>query len=214
MARKKIKDWIPSEKDLAKLFIIYLEENGYDVYQEVPTCNGYCDIIGIKNGLIFAFETKMQFSFDVMEQAENNKNISNYTYLVVPYPKRGGLHYKKKLSKMIGIGVITVDEYRGVNIELESDYTQNIKRKIKLKDWQKLNEAGGKERWTPFKILVRDVKEYIKDKDGVSFKELWDNLEVYYSSLSSFRTSFTRNIYDGVINGIEIKNKMLYDKKI
>lgn len=204
MRRKKISDWLPDEKALAKIVIEFLEKSNYDTYQEVKTINGYCDIIGIKEELVYSIETKLQFSFDVLEQARENIKISNYSYIAIPFPKKGRLNFKCEIAKMLGIGVIAVYSETVCKVILEPKYNEKIKRAVKLKEWQKLNEAGGKERLTDYKVLVKNIHEYLTSNGSTTLKELYDNLDSHYASYNSFRGAFTKYIKTGIISTLEI----------
>lgn len=212
MRRKKINEWLTDEKSLAKIVVEYLESSGFDVFQEVETVNGYCDIVATKNEELFTIETKMQFSFDVLEQAKHNKKIANYTYIAVPFPKKGSLKFKCEIATLLGIGVIVVYPDKSCELITESQRINKIKRKPKLKDWQKDNEAGGKERMTSFKRLIIDINDYLILNESASFKELYENIDVHYSNYNSFRGSITKYIKEGFLKEFEIKDGKLYIK--
>lgn len=93
-------DW-ESEAEMAARVVEWLELQGYDVYQEVEYLAGIADIVAIKNRQIMVVECKMQFSFHVVEQANNWAPYADFTVVAVPsyYPKGSSRRWLTKSSR-------------------------------------------------------------------------------------------------------------------
>lgn len=202
-----------TEKELAKQFISYFQ--GKDIYQEVPTINGVCDIMILDNNIVTSVEVKNTLNFDVIEQAYNNKKCSHYAYIAVLVNKKRRV-FQLKICSMLGIGVIyyNVRSRRdNVSIAVEAVYNPKI-HPPKLKDWQKKNEAGSKsERITSFSNFVSEVEILVKDHiDGLTFKEIYEKLDKHYSNVASFKSSFKKMIDRKVIDNIAYTKDRLFHK--
>lgn len=120
---KKIKEALiskGSEEQIAELVIAWLEEQHWEVYQEVSFWSGgsTVDIIAKKENILWAIEVKKRLNFDVIAQADNNLNWFHFSSVAVPSPSSKKRHYgvphnrnrdmAKRICKDYGIGVIEI----------------------------------------------------------------------------------------------------------
>lgn len=190
------------ESDIAQICVNYLETKGYTVYKEV-TMNGKggrrADIYGTMGDISIIVEAKMSFSLKVIEQAYNWRVNANRAYICIPKPKRSGrksFNFGLKVCKELGIGVITVDyNMQDCNIELESNYHENIKRPV-LYDAQKNSVAGNDESkfHSAFKETCLNFDKYMIDKDNIKLSEIIDNIKHHYASKVSAQSSLKKMI--------------------
>ena len=199
------------ETELAEKFIEYFD--GQDVYQEVPA-NGIIDIVVVMGKALIGIEVKTRLSFEVIEQAHENRYNVNYTYIAVPSPRRQGFGFK--ICNMLGIGVLTYDEYEGVR-EVVSPQNTHIKgtpyyHKLKLEPWMKRSVAGSQnDRMTAFKATIENMVSYIKRFPGCTLKQCLANCDGYHwGSLSSARSAVYVWLQRGVIKDFQLIDGKLY----
>lgn len=181
-----------SEQELAERVVAWLEEQHWDVYQEVqPYRSGHiADIMAVRAGYLWVIECKTSFGFVVLEQA-NGWRV-HYRSVAVSMLKsqtrsRPGIgaaeHYYK-------VGVIEVGP-RGVretiNAPLQRHFHRNAKEYIrKLKpEHKKFAQAGSANggHYTPYNATIANVRAYIDRNPGCTLKEIIDHLgKMHYAS--------------------------------
>lgn len=205
---------------MAKYFVKYFENLSYKVYQEVKTPYGaICDIIAVKDNITICIEVKTSFNFDVLEQAFNNKNFCNYSYIAVPIAKKRT--FQRKVAKDYNIGVLELSKkkkYTYESIKIDDYYIYesitpllNIKpkRKPKLNNFHLLNEAGSKtERMTSFKYFINQIIDLLRKQEKLSYKEIYESLDKHYANINSFKSAIKKYID----NNLQIVNGLSYDK--
>lgn len=199
-----------SEAELAKQFIQFFS-GGYDVYPEVPA-QGIIDIVAVRHPVVIAIECKMQFGFDVLEQAVKNKQFAHYSYIAIPKPKKGLSKLKESVCKHCGVGVLTysVDEPKGKR-KKQSQVVQQLgeddqlagrikevvrpqlNRKINrpaLQPWMKQSIAGSQhQRMTAFKNTVAEIEKLLATKEAIKVDTALRRIKHHYGSLSSAKSS-------------------------
>jgi hypothetical protein len=114
------------EADLAAVVCQWLEFMGWDVYKEVPLGGGgsECDIVALKEGVVWAIECKMRAGEAVCLQAHKRLPYAHHVSIAVPEAKRNCI----------------VDYFlRGHGIGLLSVYPHVISRL----EWRKGKEQSG-----------------------------------------------------------------------
>ena len=203
--RDKIK-----EPELADKFICFFS-GGYDVYPEVPA-QGIIDIIAYRAPVVIAVECKMQFGFDVLEQAVKNKAFAHYSYIAIPKPIRKFSPLKEAVCKSQGIGVLTYDfaepkknnrnasqVLKGLDKDtLLADRIREVvkpclNRKIvkpNLEAWMKQSVAGSQsQRMTAFKNTVAEIERLLEKKGVIKVDEALRRIKHHYGSISSAKSS-------------------------
>jgi len=216
------------ETELARIIIRYLQEIGWEIYQEVQVSSfsSIADIVAVQNNLIWVLECKLSLSLDLISQAENWKSCSHYVSIVIPYKpyihgKRKGRDLALRILRDYGIGCFTVqkhdkDWYGDSSATIAQIEEPKLNRKAltnyirnSLTEEQKYwAEAGNaqKLRYTPFQDTKRQVISYIKNNPGCTFKELIDNIKHHYVSDTSAITSLRQWINIGIISEIYIND--------
>lgn len=214
------------ETDLAKIINNYLEDLGYESYKEVSLkgkggnirCDSY--IIKKQNNLIidsFTIETKLSFSLKVIHQSYLWKNYSKRNYICIPKPKRKDMklyNFSIDICKKMNIGIFIVDVFNKTVIEFFKPIDNNLNIKYPpLYEEQKNSEAGNdkSEYITSYKITIKNLKEFLKDKDWLDIKFVIENIKHHYKNNNSAINSIKKYIYKNIITDIEIlDNKIRY----
>lgn len=221
-----MKTW-ESEEQFAEIVIQWLEKNGWEVFQEVqPYGNGNrADIVAKKEDKYWIIETKLDFGFKVMNQADEWKNYANYVSIAVPYVRHSP--FREKLCKLLNIGVIAIttgycyswpdnnrisseDKQYGIT-ELVKPNEQEITHKKlitslteKHKTFAKAGNNYGA-RITPFSTTVDLLYTYVKEHNGCTLKEAIKNIKHHYSTINSAMTCLRERIQDNTIKKLSIE---------
>ena len=97
-----------TEVDLAKPVISYLEERGWDVYQEVLIYGKIADIVATFGKLTWIVEVKTSLSLKLLEQIYAWRGKANFISIAIPsnsYP--GGDCFVKDILVKNKIGMLT-----------------------------------------------------------------------------------------------------------
>ncbi len=204
------------ETDLAAPICKYLEQMGFEVYQEVIYA-GTADIVAKRRGLLWVIECKLRYNFEVLQQASNWRPYAHWVSVAVPSPKYWSITpVVSEIHKKLGLGLIYVgpNNFGDGAIIAREMREPPLHRKVNgalakaLREEQKTYAATGSagvKRWTPFKSTVRDVVRYVQFNPGVSMKEVLDNLPTHYQSKSTARSRLVYFIETGVINEIRLE---------
>ena len=193
-----------SEADIAQLFMDFYSDQ--DVYPEVPTANGICDIVIKDLEIVTTIEVKKSFTFKVLDQAIRNKDIANYSFIGVPAFK--DMQFRRKLCSDYGIGLITVDRDKHLNGNFnqivcweQAAFNPDPKFPPKLEEWMKRSIPGTKlERMTAFKLMIEDLEIALRRAGGrADFEKIINLKRSNYSSVQSARQTLKNHIRSGVV---------------
>jgi hypothetical protein len=214
-----------TEAELAEKFIQFFS-GGYDVYPEVPAY-GIIDIIAYRDPIVIAIECKMQFSFEVLEQAIKNKTYAHYSYIAIPKPKFYINGIKKRICNDYGIGVLTFREYKTeegytyskilkdmplderIANRIDEQVAPKLNRKIikpKLEEWMKKSIAGSQnDRMTAFKNTVEEIENMLIRKGKMKVEDALKEIRHHYGSISSAKSSLSSLCRSNVIKTFTIE---------
>jgi len=195
------------ETELAKYFIEYLSD--YDLYFEIPGLD--VDIVAKHGNILMAFEVKTSLNFKVIEQAARNCHWFHYSYVCVPYNKRFG--FARHICRDYGIGILGIRTGGGIGwgsiFEIEKAVLHRSAHKTidyvlsKLTAYSKRSIPGASgsdgTRITTFKLTIEAVINYVKRHPDPTIKEVLENINHHYSSLSSAKSSLYQWVRQGVI---------------
>lgn len=110
--------WHTSETDIAKPVIPWLEDQGFEVYQEVKIISGVADVVGVVSNRRLIIETKRQLSLQLIEQAYERTLSAHWVSIAVPqrartkngYPKALTSPFLAKILDQYGIGLIEITD--------------------------------------------------------------------------------------------------------
>lgn len=198
-----------SESELAKVVIEWLQDYGWEVYQEVQLerYGKTADIIAKQNGLIWVIECKLSNSLSVIEQAEYWSCFAHYSSVAVPYSRDSKIF--DKVLKWLGIGKICPCNF-GTSEEIKSvlhrkSYTK-IWDMILSEDHKTFAEAGNSsgEKLTPFTRTCRDILYEVKKSPGLTIKDLLEKVKTHYRTPSTARSCILKWAELGKIKGVKV----------
>lgn len=211
-----------SEIELAKCVISWLQDMKWEVYQEVVVQSGNrCDIVAVRNNIIWCIECKLSLSLKLISQANEFIGYAHYVSIVTPM-RATGLAFDVLQWKGIGALKVYDDVDRGILEYCKPFFMRKAKVKnIKegLCEEQKTYAAAGnnsKSYWSPFKTTEKRIQQYVKQHDGCTLKDILDNVATHYQEISTTRSVIPRWIRQGVIGGIKLinvegKNRFFYN---
>jgi hypothetical protein len=197
------------ETELAQKFIDYFSD--FEIYKEVLSNAGCCDIVVKDHHIITAIEVKTCFNFKVVEQAISNKRCYHYSYVATPTnPNR----IQEMICDKFGIGILVYDKecyWEPVYEKLRAVFNRKIKQP-KLEEYMKRSVAGSQhERITKFSNTVDEIKNFLKRSGPIKLSELFTKtMKYHWSSHHSARNCFTEYVRRKIIKGIEIKDGVVY----
>lgn len=199
------------EEDLAGVVIDYLEDLGWEVFQEVGHGVGVADIVARSGKLIWVVEAKTSLSLQVMAQAARWRWHTHYVSVAVPRGKRRDSSYgfASRILSDYGIGLLEVD--------CQSRYVQptlvpSLMRKAasdrlaaglveEQKYYAKAGSKSGKH-YTKWSGTRDRLVAYVFAHPGCTLKEALSNIEHHYHSPSSARASMAQLILTSAIPSI------------
>jgi hypothetical protein len=204
-----------TEADLAKKVVVWLEENGWDVYQEVQPrgTERAADIVATCGQLVWIVECKMSLGLSVLAQSHLWHGWAHYVSVAVPTVRgRGGRHYSRYYAKRClrrdGVGLIEVggfDASEKVKPSLNRRASHAKEMRDGLEPEHKHYAAAGSadgRRWTPFRRTCQRLVDAVKAQPGIQLKDLIDSVDHHYASDASGRACIARLTREGVIDGL------------
>jgi len=232
-AQIKMKPRKVEEKDIAAAVVEWLEQQGFEVYQEVST--GYAsrraDIVAVKDDRKWIIETKTSFSLDLLEQVYQWARHKSAHRVSVAILRRCDHKRRRSEERQIdsvllrhfGIGLIHCNVYHQTSIKLHIDIEEMIEpADIQVDPWFEIKpheghkecaEAGAKAGsagggyWTPFKQTCDNLREYMKQHDGCRIMEAVKGIEHHYSSDRSAAGNLREMIARGIVQGLKLERK-------
>ena len=200
------------ESDLAQKFVNYLKDE-YELFFEFMDI----DIYGKGENHTIGVEVKISLNFKVIQQAYQNIQCCNYSYIAIPEQKE--IHFGFEICKMLGVGVLLYSEkYNSVTQRIAPKLNRHA-RKLETppaihKEAIPGTKSGEHGINSPFRQSVYNIEQYIKRHEGCTIKEAIENTSWHWSNMSSAKSCIANYIKNGVIKTIELKNGSLYLKKI
>jgi hypothetical protein len=216
------------EQKFAQAVVEWLTAGGWEVYQEVVTYCGRCDIVAVKGPIRWAIEVKTSLNLAVLDQARQNVAWFHHSSIAVPAPARS-LHSTPRswglahaLAKQLGFGVIRIvladaEGYRcSREQQIKQDVLPRLNRRpgmVKLHEEQKTWCAAGSSsggHYTRFQRTVRDLTRYVERNPGIGLKDAIKGTDHHYASIASATGAISKMIRGGVIEGLRLDNGKLY----
>ena len=200
-----------TEVELAKPIIFYLEEHGWDVFQEVIIHGRIADIVATFGKLTWVIECKTSLSLKLLEQIYGWRGYANYISIAIPSKSNFGHGFVETMLKNNNIGAFTVSKYSEVHKQIEPKLNRKVINIAKyLKPEQKFwAEAGSTHGYyTTFQNTKRNIEYEIKKyPNGILFNDFLKRIEYHYRTESTARSCLRKWIDSGVIKGIKIVNQ-------
>lgn len=208
---------IKTEVELCERVVAWLKVQHWDVYQEVSLGYGSrrADIVAVMGPTVWIVEAKLGASIALIDQALAWRGYAHLISIVTrkyKRPPRNALHW---ICKNSGIGWISIDEKDGdVRIEYRPRFVRDARMvdhlRGKLNDRQKNAAAAGSQAggyWTPFSETCREVLSRVREKPGITMKELMDGLKHHYSTDASARSCLALNAREGLVKGVRVERE-------
>lgn len=181
------------EVDLAKHVIAWLEADGAEVWQEVQA-GERADIVALRGPLLSVVEVKCQTSFYLLAQGVRWLGKAHHVWIATPMRR-----FKFKEQEVIesscqhyGVGWLAFYDfeighysnkypikcYPSFNRRADASRIKN-----RLCDEQKSFAPAGSngKYWTPFKAVVRDVKNFVDKNPGCLLRDVINGIESPYN---------------------------------
>jgi hypothetical protein len=211
-----------SEQDLARHVVTWLQDYGWEVYQEVqPSWGGpIADIVAVQGPLLWVVECKTSFGIAVMEQAYHWEHYAHLTSVATP-PAKANRRWASRwfrervLFGATGIGHLVVHPsmsyLKGGESPVEEAFKPRLRRRISrqlresLVSQQKTEvEAGSANggHWTPFRQTCRHLRDFVATHPGCSIKDAVGAIDHHYNTPASARSSLRVWIEKGRVTGV------------
>lgn len=196
------------ETALAARVVAWLEVQHWDVYQEVATLysGGVADIVAVRDGRLWAIETKASLTLGVLMQAASRS--AHWRSAAFPRPKHhtSEHHCLRKLAlQYFKVGLIEIigdAEYGGIAECEPAPLMRHMHQRAqeeaaRLRPQQKTFAPAGTNRgghWTPYKDTIETVRRFLSARPGGATlgEILADVGKAHYSSAGSARGCLRR----------------------
>lgn len=206
-----------SEAELGALVVSCLEQDDWDVYQEVALPGFRADIVAIRKPISMIVELKKSLSFDLLDQCVRRIWSAHHVVACVPQSKtaRSGL----RCFERDGIGVWELRDAGFGRVFLHEVVAPRLNRLAAALDLQaalkpehkKMALAGSSNggHYTDFKATVSALRLYLQQLDGraAPLRDVLANITHHYGSSASARSSIVARIKDGTIPGIAMEQR-------
>lgn len=200
-----------SEEDMAEKIVAWLDENGWDVYQEVQVWaqGPVADLVAVCRPVYWIIECKTNFGFKVLDQALRWTPYAHRVSVAVRWKRGGLLGIEEQTLRHFGIGLLT---YRstGVQESVRAELHRNVVTKElqetltpRHKTYARAGNPHG-HRLTPFRLTCDRLVRFVGQNPGCTLKEAIDAIPHHYSSDLSARTALPNLLRRGIIEGIRI----------
>ena len=206
-----------SEEELAEKIVTWLKENGWVVYQEVQimSYDRIADIVAVKDDKTWVIETKLNFGFTVLEQADAWLNWANYVSIGIPY--KNSKHFKDRVAELLGLGVLCVskDFYREKFLIKQRVLAKENKEPYKYlkerlnnyqKDFAKAGNSNGK-RYTPYSHTVKQLEDLAEKEPGIQLRDAIQKIQHHYRSDKNAICSIAQWIHRGSITSLRLEKE-------
>ena len=201
------------EVDVARPIVAWLEDQHFDVYQEVSLGMGdkRADIVAVQGRLVVVVETKTSLGLSVIEQCEGWERYANMVYAGVPYRHN---RFARKVCERFGIGILSVSPNGDVDEERRPTFRRprmtDFLTKRLTPEHKTSGEAGNNrgEYETPFRATCRDVLRIVSETPGICIKDLVTKMgKGHYSTPSTARTCLSKWAQAGKVHGVRCETK-------
>jgi len=184
------------ETELAEKVIEWLDDQHWEIYQEVQLFSGgsVIDIVAVRQRIPWAIECKTALSLTVLGQAWRHNAC--YRSIAVPACVRldKGREFARAVAESYGIGIIEYDPRYGSGVQervraplQRYNYRHRDYILDRLCEEQKTFAAAGNPdglRFTPYKNTIRQTKFYIRQHPGCTIQEICAEVYTHYGGSS------------------------------
>ena len=207
------------ESELAAAVIEHLEAEGWETWQEVTLPDeGRADIVARQPPVVWIVETKTTLSLDLIEQAYARTRYAHLVSVAVPRT-RERRRFAERILGQEGVGLLDVGpvpQNRWDTPRVMQQRRPLLHRRIdsswlpSLCERHKTALAAGSRpggQWTPFRQTCDNAASYVQRYPGCSIRDLFDNIDHHYYTVTSARTAFVKRIEQGIVPGLEMRRE-------
>jgi hypothetical protein len=219
-----------AEQELAQAVVAWLGLEGWEVYQEVVTPCGRCDIVAVRGPVRWAIEVKTSLNLAVLDQARQNVAWFHHSSIAVPAPARNLFNMPRSwelahdYAQRVGFGVIRIvlplaDAPRNSSrreTTVKQDVLPRLNRRpgpVKLheeqKTWCAAGSSGGGH-FTRFQQTVQRLNWHVQRNPGIALKDAIKGTDHHYASVPSAVAAISKMIRGGVIDSLRLDQGKLY----
>lgn len=190
-----------SEADIGSLVVEWLQDQHWDVYQEVQVYQygPIADIMAVQDGRLWAIECKAALTFKVLEQAQSWG--AHYRSIAVPYSRtrHGGLAYRVARD-MLRVGVLEVLDSH-IRVEVDAPIVRHNHNRAKgiiarLSPEHKTSAKAGSRNgghYTPYRCTIDAVRSFIVRYPGCYLCDIMAEIgKGHYSTTGAARASIKK----------------------
>jgi hypothetical protein len=215
-----------AETDIAAAVVRWLEQDAWDVYQEVQVIDngGVCDLVAVRGPLTWCIEVKKSLGFAVFDQAMDWRPYSNLTSVaVLGADNRGkrGMISLRALCQATGIGVIEVNKWLDLNVSEPFDAQLRRVPRDRHSHWAKMRatltpehkawgaRAGNArgDRFTPYRWTCSRLLALVRANPGITLQDACKDQPFHYSTTASARSALRGWIDRGKVPGVEMRRE-------
>lgn len=220
----------PSEAELARLAVAYLESCGHDVYEEVECIGGIADIVALAGRWreVWVVEAKRGVTLELIEQCISRKRVAARVFAAIPVQPGAKQRRHYWLLKHHGIGILELDPsiYRYHQAPSQGDMAgavrlvamaERVSRdrrhgaalRASLQPGHKTHaragSVNGAGRWTPYRQTCEALAEVVRRQPGICLKDAIARIKHHYSSEASARSSIAHWLERGKVPGVRLE---------
>jgi len=212
-----------TEVEIARPVVEYLDDRGWEIYQEVETLHGIADIIAVLDKKVWVVEVKNSLSLSLLAQAKRWIHSAHWVSIAIPtksqtLPTTEARRFAMDILEDMGIGTFVVDFSR-FKKGIVSDHLSIRPRMFRRpnigsvryirehlvpqqKHFAPAGSKGGAH-WTEYKDSCIRIESFVRRNKGCLVKELTDELgQLHYANMSSARHSISAMARGGHVPGV------------
>jgi hypothetical protein len=195
-----------TESELAEKVILFLRDQGWEVYQEVKVKNegGVADLVAIRGAISWIIECKLTYGLPVIYQARGWIGKAHYVSVAVP-PSANYSGILDEYCRWKGIGRIRVGDYPGVDLQAKLWRRPSKAVMDGLCEEMKTYSSAGNNYssyFSPYKRTCGYILGVVKKNPGICLKDLVASIDHHYSSIACAKQSISYWAHKGKIPGI------------
>lgn len=182
-----------TEAALAQRVVAHLTAQGWTCHEEVGGWGGpRCDIVAVRDGVVWAIEVKVKLGFEVMSQAWAWRFASHMTSIAVPV-SRSDRYFAYEVCRRFGLGCFEVWDSH-VSEPVKPMLRESVSKGLTslLVPEQIGQGVAGSNRGgfsTPFSRTCQALTHAVTREPGLSVRNYVDRIETHYATRGSARSA-------------------------
>ena len=209
------------ETDLAQPVIAWLEAQHWDVYQEVLMHGGVADLVAKQGSLTWIVELRRTLGFDLLAQASHRMYWAHFVSVAVPVVQNSRARVEAEhVFRDRGLGILLVANHvkQVAEPRLNRSLSKFWRRHgslstyglVEVRAEQKVMARAGTPNgghWTPYRQTCTEVLRRVREKPGLTTKEVFDHLKHHYASNAGARSSLLKWVLEDKVPGVVVRRE-------